>query len=115
MLKTIFDVKPGHVVFSSSDIGWIVGHNFIVYAPLLKGATSVVYEGKPVGTPDAGVMWRMIQDYKVNTFYIAPTAVRAIKKEDIHGELIKKYDTSSLTGIHLAGERCDPGTLNWIQ
>lgn len=95
-------------MFASSDIGWIVGHNFIVYGPLAQGATSVMYEGKPVGTPDPGTLWRIINDYKVSCFYIAPTAVRAIKKEDLHGEYIKKYDVSTVKGIHLAGERCDP-------
>lgn len=88
-MKHVFNIKEKDVMFSSSDIGWIVGHNFIVYCPLLRGAATVVYEGKPVGTPNPGVMWKLIQEYKVNAFYIAPTAVRAIKKEDLHGDWVK--------------------------
>lgn len=102
-------------MFTPSDIGWIVGHNFIVYAPLIRGATSVMYEGKPVGTPNPGVFWRMIEDYKVKCFFVAPTAVRAIKKEDHEGNFLKQHDMSSLKGIHLAGERCDPDTVKWMQ
>jgi propionyl-CoA synthetase len=90
-----------------SDIGWIVGHSYIVYAPLFAGATSVMFEGKPVGTPDPGILWRLVEEHKVKTFYIAPTAVRALKKEDHEGAHIHKYDTSSLKSIHLAGEHCD--------
>lgn len=101
MMKTIFNVNQGNVMLAASDVGWIVGHNFIVYGPFVRGGTSVMYEGKPVGTPDPGQLWKMIETYKVNSFYIAPTSVRAIKKEDIEGNFIRKYDTSTLTGIHL--------------
>lgn len=89
-MNKIFDIQKDETVLTYSDIGWIVGHHFIVYGPLLQGATTIVFEGKPVGTPDAGVLWRLIDEYKANTFYIAPTAIRAIKKEDIHGDFIKK-------------------------
>ena len=87
--KNIYDLHRGDVMFATSDIGWIVGHNFIIYGPLLRGGTTVMYEGKPVGTPNAGVCWRICEDYKVKSFYIAPTGVRAIKKEDLGGEFIK--------------------------
>ena len=110
----IFDIQRGNVMMATSDIGWIVGHQFIIYGPLIRGGTSVMYEGKPAGTPDAGVMWRMIQEYKVKSFFIAPTGIRAIKKDDYEGELIKNYDLSSLESVHLAGERCDPETFKWI-
>jgi propionyl-CoA synthetase len=101
-------------MFASSDIGWIVGHNFIIYGPLVRGGATVMYEGKPVGTPNAGVAWRIIEDYKVKSFFIAPTGVRAIKKDDYEGELMKQHDVSSLKSIHLAGERCDPETIRWL-
>lgn len=102
-------------MFASSDIGWIVGHNFIIYGPLVRGGTTVMYEGKPVGTPNPGVNWRIIEDYKVKAYFIAPTGVRAIKKEDFEGELLKQHDISSLKSVHLAGERCDPETIRWLQ
>lgn len=89
MMKHIFDLNARDVMFTPSDIGWIVGHNFIVYGPLIRGATSIMYEGKPVGTPNPGIFWRMIEEYKVKTFFIAPTAVRAIKKEDHEGDFVK--------------------------
>jgi len=88
-MKYIFDIGKRDVMFASSDIGWVVGHNFIVYAPLVMGGTSVMYEGKPVGTPNAGVVWRMVEDYKIKALFIAPTGVRAIKKDDIEGEYLK--------------------------
>lgn len=113
-METIFNINREDIVFTYSDIGWIVGHNYIVYAPLIRGATTIMYEGKPVGTPNPGTLWRMVEDYKVSSFFIAPTAVRAIKKEDINGDYIKKHDTSTIKGIHIAGERCDPKTFNWV-
>ncbi len=114
-MKAIYDVKPGEVYWAASDVGWVVGHSYIVYAPLLFGCTTVVYEGKPVGTPDAGAFWRVISDHNVNVLFTAPTAFRAIAKEDPQGEFIKKYDLSKFRTLFLAGERCDPDTLDWAQ
>lgn len=113
-LNYIFDIGHKDVMFASSDIGWIVGHNFIIYGPLLRGGTTVMYEGKPVGTPNAGVVWRIVEDYKVKSLFIAPTGVRAIKKEDYEGELLNQHDLTTLKSIHLAGERCDPETVRWL-
>lgn len=112
-MKAIYDVDPGDVWWSASDVGWVVGHSYIVYAPLLIGATTVFYEGKPIGTPDAGAFWRVISEHKVKTMFTAPTAFRAIKKEDPNGELYKKYDMSSFECLYLAGERTDPDTYQW--
>ena len=112
-LPNVYDVGPGDVWFTASDVGWVVGHSYIVYAPLLTGATTVLYEGKPVGTPDAGAFFRVISDYKVTAMFTAPTAYRAIKKEDANGELMSKYDLSSLKTLFLAGERLDPDTYEW--
>jgi propionyl-CoA synthetase len=114
-MRDIFGIKPEDTFWATSDIGWVVGHSYIVYAPLFYGATSILYEGKPVGTPDAGVFWRIIQDYKVRSMFTAPTAIRAIKKEDFKGELINNYDVSSLQSVFIAGERCDLSTLQWLQ
>lgn len=114
-MRNIYNMKPGEVYWSASDVGWVVGHSYIVYAPLLYGCTTVVYEGKPVGTPDAGAFWRVISEHKVATLFTAPTAFRAIKRDDPHGELIKKYDISSLRALFLAGERSDPATLEWAE
>jgi propionyl-CoA synthetase len=114
-MKAIYDVNPGEVYWAASDVGWVVGHSYIVYAPLLAGCTTVIYEGKPVGTPDAGAFWRVISDHNVSVLFTAPTAFRAIKKEDPEGEFIKKYDLSGLRTLFLAGERCDPDTLEWAQ
>ena len=114
-MKNIFDVNPGDVYWAASDVGWVVGHSYIVYAPLLHGCTSILYEGKPVGTPDAGAFWRVISEHKVSCMFTAPTAMRAIKKEDPSGDLIKKYDISCLRSQFLAGERCDPDTLRWTE
>jgi propionyl-CoA synthetase len=113
-MKHIFNINAGDSTFTPSDIGWIVGHNFVTYGPLFRGSSSLMFEGKPVGTPDAGVLWRLIEEHKVNCFFIAPTAVRAIMKEDSEGKLVKKHDMSTVTGIHLAGERCDPATIHWL-
>ncbi|GLP94736.1 propionyl-CoA synthetase [Paraferrimonas sedimenticola] len=112
-MKHIYDVGAGEVFWAASDVGWVVGHSYIVYGPLLVGATTVVYEGKPVGTPNAGAFWRVIQDYSVKSFFTAPTAIRAIKREDPNGDWLSQYDTSSLAVLFLAGERCDPDTLHW--
>jgi len=114
-MSNIYGVEPGEVYWAASDIGWVVGHSYIIYGPLFHGCTSVMYEGKPVGTPDAGAFWRVIDEHKVSVLFTAPTAFRAIKKEDPDGELLKKYDLSHLRNLFLAGERCDPDTLEWAQ
>jgi propionyl-CoA synthetase len=112
-MPNIFDTGAGEVYWAASDVGWVVGHSYIVYAPLLVGATSVMYEGKPVGTPDAGAFWRVVAQHRVKTLFTAPTAFRAIKKEDPQGELLAGYDVSSLRTLFLAGERLDPETYTW--
>jgi propionyl-CoA synthetase len=112
-MKYIYGVEPGDVFWAASDVGWVVGHSYIVYAPLLYGCTTIIYEGKPVGTPDAGAFWRVISTHKVKAFFTAPTAFRAIKKEDPKGEHLKKYDLSHLKYLFLAGERLDPDTYYW--
>ncbi len=114
-MKNIYDVQPGDVYWAASDVGWVVGHSYICYAPLLYGATTVVFEGKPVGTPDAGTFWRVIEEYQVKVLFTAPTAFRAIKRVDPAGEFIQKYDLSSLQSLFLAGERADPDTILWAQ
>ncbi|MBP5981287.1 MAG: propionyl-CoA synthetase [Halomonas sp.] len=113
-MQTIYDLNPGDVFFTASDVGWVVGHSYIVYAPLLRGCTSVVYEGKPVNTPDAGSFWRVIEEYKVKSFFTAPTAFRAIKKADPDAKLLAQYDISSLKHLFVAGERLDPPTFHWL-
>ena len=114
-MKNIYDIDPGDVFWAASDVGWVVGHSYIVYAPLMQGATTVLYEGKPVGTPDAAAFWRVIADHKVKALFTAPTAFRAIKKEDPKGELLKNYDISTFKYLYLAGERTDPDTLKWAE
>jgi propionyl-CoA synthetase len=114
-MDNIYDTGPGEAYWAASDIGWVVGHSYIVYAPLLAGCTSVLYEGKPVGTPDAGAFWRVIAEHGVKTLFTAPTAFRAIKKEDPAGELARKYDVSGLRYLFLAGERLDPETYRWAR
>ena len=114
-MKAIYGVDTGDVFWAASDIGWVVGHSYIVYAPLLRGCTTVLYEGKPVGTPDPGAYWRVIADHGIRALFTAPTAFRAIKREDPNGAFIHKYDLSSLRALFLAGERCDPDTLHWAQ
>jgi propionyl-CoA synthetase len=104
---------PDDTWWAASDVGWVVGHSYIVYAPLIAGATTLLYEGKPVGTPDAGAFWRVIEEYGVAALFTAPTAIRAIKKEDPEGDLIRRYDLSSLRALFLAGERLDPDTFHW--
>ena len=112
-MKAIYDIDAGDVWWSASDVGWVVGHSYIVYGPLLKGATSVFYEGKPIGTPDAGAFWRLISEHQVKSLFTAPTAFRAIKKEDPDGKFISKYDISCFECLYLAGERLDPDTYFW--
>ena len=114
-MKNIYDVDPGDVYWAASDIGWVVGHSYIVYAPLFHGCTTVLFEGKPVGTPDSGTFWRIISEYKVKVLFTAPTALRAVKREDPEGLLIKNYDLSSLKSLFLAGERADPDTVLWLE
>jgi propionyl-CoA synthetase len=114
-MKGIYDVEPGEVYWAASDIGWVVGHSYIVYGPLLHGCTTILYEGKPVGTPDAGAFWRVCADHGVNALFTAPTAIRAIKREDSQGALVGGYDLSQFRVLYLAGERCDPDTLHWAE
>ena len=114
-MKNIYNSQPGDVYWAASDIGWVVGHSYIVYGPLFNGNTTVLYEGKPVGTPDPGAFWRVISQHKVSVLFTAPTAFRAIKKEDPQGKLIGDYDLSHFKALFLAGERCDPDTLTWAE
>ncbi len=114
-MKNIYNINSDDVWWSASDIGWIVGHSYIVYAPLFKGCTTLLYEGKPVGTPDAGAFWKIIENYKVKSMFTAPTALRAIKKEDPEGKLLRKYDLSKFKSLFLAGERADPDTIKWAE
>ena len=114
-MKNIYNVDPGDVFWAASDVGWVVGHSYICYAPLIHGNTTVVFEGKPVGTPDAGTFWRVIQEHNVKVLFTAPTAFRAIKREDPKGEFIKKFDLSCLDTLFLAGERADPDTIEWAE
>lgn len=114
-MKALYNINPGEVWWSASDVGWVVGHSYIVYAPLLHGSTSVFYEGKPIGTPDAGAFWRVISQHGVKSLFTAPTAFRAIKKEDPKGVLYKKYDLTKFECLYLAGERTDPDTLHWAE
>ncbi|NKB26178.1 MAG: AMP-binding protein [Rhodobacteraceae bacterium] len=114
-MKAIYDVNPGEVFWAASDVGWVVGHSYICYAPLIAGCTTIVFEGKPVGTPDAGTFWRVIQDHKVTSLFTAPTAFRAIKREDPGGTLVANYDITTLRTLFLAGERADPDTIHWAE
>lgn len=114
-MKSIYNVDPGDVYWAASDVGWVVGHSYIVYAPLFHGCTSILFEGKPVGTPDAAAFWRVISEHQVNCMFTAPTAIRAIRKEDPYGNLVKKYNLDCLRSQFLAGERCDPDTLEWTK
>jgi propionyl-CoA synthetase len=114
-MENVYNVKPGEVFWAASDVGWVVGHSYIVYAPLLAGCTTIVYEGKPVGTPDAGAFWRVISEHKVSVLFTAPTAFRAIKRDDPNAEHLARYDLGTLRALFLAGERCDPDTLGWAQ
>ncbi|WP_323042580.1 propionyl-CoA synthetase [Gemmobacter sp.] len=114
-MKNVYGMNPGEVFWAASDVGWVVGHSYICYAPLIHGNTTIVFEGKPVGTPDAGTFWRVIQDHRVASFFTAPTAFRAIKRDDPEGRLVGNYDLSSLRTLYLAGERADPDTIVWAQ
>jgi propionyl-CoA synthetase len=114
-MRNIYGVNPGEVFWAASDVGWVVGHSYICYGPLVHGNTTIVFEGKPVGTPDAGTFWRVISEHGVRSFFTAPTAFRAIKREDPKGELLKGYDLSSLRALYLAGERADPDTIRWAE
>jgi propionyl-CoA synthetase len=114
-MKNIYNVDPGDVFWAASDVGWVVGHSYITYGPLIHGNTTIVFEGKPVGTPDAGTFWRVISEHNVRSFFTAPTAFRAIKREDPKGEYKAKYDLSCLRALYLAGERADPDTIHWAQ
>ena len=114
-MKNIYNIDPGDVFWAASDVGWVVGHSYICYAPLIHGNTTVLFEGKPVGTPDAGTFWRVISEHKVKAFFTAPTAFRAIKREDPEGEFKSQYDLSCLQALFLAGERADPDTINWAK
>jgi acyl-coenzyme A synthetase/AMP-(fatty) acid ligase len=114
-MRNVFGARPGEVWWTASDIGWVVGHSYIVYGPLLNGNTTVLYEGKPVGTPDAGAFWRVAAEHGARLLFTAPTALRAIKREDPAGKLMPRYDLSSLRTLFLAGERTDPATLQWAR
>ncbi|MFK8054344.1 MAG: AMP-binding protein [Woeseiaceae bacterium] len=114
-MKSVYGIEPGDIFWAASDIGWVVGHSYIVYGPLIAGATTVMYEGKPVGTPDASAFWRIVDQHEVNVLFTAPTAIRAIKRDDPHLELAKPFDLSRFRALFLAGERCDPDTLTWAQ
>ncbi|MEL6477932.1 MAG: AMP-binding protein [Pseudomonadota bacterium] len=114
-MKNVYDVNPGEVYWAASDVGWVVGHSYIIYAPLLAGNTTMVFEGKPVGTPDAGTFWRVIAEHDVKCLFTAPTAFRAIKREDPEGKEVAKYDLSGLRSLFLAGERADPDTIHWAK
>ena len=114
-MRNIYGVEPGETYWAASDVGWVVGHSYIVYGPLLNGNATVLYEGKPVGTPDAGAFWRVIADHSVTVMFTAPTAFRAIKREDPEGKLLGRYDLSGFRSLFLAGERCDPNTLEWAR
>ena len=114
-MKHIYGIGAGDVFWAASDVGWVVGHSYICYGPLIAGATTIVFEGKPVGTPDAGTFWRVIQNHKVKSFFTAPTAIRAVKREDPDGELIGDYNLKNLQAVFLAGERADPDTIQWLE
>ncbi len=114
-MKNVYGVDAGDVYWAASDVGWVVGHSYIVYGPLFKGCTTILYEGKPVGTPDPGAFWRVISDHRVNVLFTAPTAFRAIKRDDPNGDYIRKYNLDSFRTLFLAGERCDPDTLHWAE
>ena len=114
-MSAIYGVEPGETYWAASDIGWVVGHSYIVYAPLLHGCATILYEGKPIGTPDAGAFWRVVEEYKVAAFFTAPTALRAVRKEDPHATLLQNYSIASLRTLFLAGERADPDTVAWAE
>ncbi len=114
-MRAIYGMQPGEVFWSASDIGWVVGHSYIVYGPLLAGCTTVIFEGKPVGTPDAGTFWRVIEEHDVKVLFTAPTALRAIRRDDPEGDHVGRYDLTHFRGLYLAGERADPETIKWAE
>ena len=114
-MKHVYGISPGEVFWAASDVGWVVGHSYIVYAPLIYGATTILYEGKPVGTPDAGAYWRVIAEHQVKALFTAPTAFRAIKREDPNGNFLRRHDLSAFRTLFLAGERADPDTVQWAE
>ena len=114
-LENVYGMRPGETFWAASDIGWVVGHSYIVYAPLISGCTTILYEGKPVGTPDPGAFWRVVEEHKVDVLFTAPTALRAIKREDPDAAHLQRYDTSSLRTLFLAGERADPPSIDWAE
>jgi len=114
-MEALYGTKPGDVYWAASDVGWVVGHSYIVYGPLIQGCTTILYEGKPVGTPDPGAFWRVISQHGVNVLFTAPTAFRAIKRDDPHASYLEPYDLSKFRTLFLAGERCDPDTLHWAE
>ena len=114
-MTNVYGVAPGEVYWAASDLGWVVGHSYIIYGPLIHGCTTVLYEGKPVGTPDAGAFWRVAAEHGVVALFTAPTALRAIKKEDPEGKLIDGHDLSRLRTLFLAGERADPESVKWAE
>ena len=114
-MSAIYGVEPGETYWAASDIGWVVGHSYIVYAPLLHGCATILYEGKPIGTPDAGAFWRVVEEYQVAAFFTAPTALRAVRKEDPHATLLQNYNIASMRTLFLAGERADPDTVAWAE
>jgi len=114
-MEALYGIEPGDVYWAASDVGWVVGHSYIVYGPLIHGCTSILYEGKPVGTPDPGAFWRVISQHRVNVLFTAPTAFRAIKRDDPNASYLEPYDLSEFRTLFLAGERCDPDTLHWAE
>lgn len=114
-MRTVYQADAGDVFWAASDVGWVVGHSYIVYGPLLQGCTTILYEGKPIKTPNPGAFWRMIEEYKVKVMFTAPTAIRAIKKEDPEGMFFKQYNFQNFSTLFLAGERCDPATYHWVK
>jgi acyl-coenzyme A synthetase/AMP-(fatty) acid ligase len=114
-MSTVYQVNAGDVFWAASDVGWVVGHSYIVYGPLLQGCTTILYEGKPIRTPNPGAFWRMIEEYQVKVMFTAPTAIRAIKKEDPDGHFFKQYSFKHFSTLFLAGERCDPATYHWVK
>lgn len=112
IIKNMMNMDRNDVYFATSDLGWVLGHSFILYAPLIRGCASIAYEGKPVGTPHAGKFWEMVERYKVKSMFTSPTALRAIKREDPEGQLFKKYNFSSLCALHIGGERLDSDTVH---
>ena len=114
-MKSIYCINRNDTFFATSDIGWVVGHSYIVYGPLIRGATTILYEGKPVGTPHPGKFWELVEKHQVTSMFTSPTALRAIKKEDSEYKVMRNHKTNSMKSLHIAGERCDPETFSWIE